>query len=152
MIQLDLQNDAGMTNVPEPSLFQHWVEASLQQPYPDLEQTIRIVDESESQVLNRDYRSQDKPTNVLSFPADMNEYLGYQNLGDLVICAPVVEREAQQQGKTLQAHWAHMVVHGMLHLQGYDHITDEQAEQMESLEIEILAALGQTNPYSSNNT
>ncbi len=151
MIVLDLQNDLGINDVPDLELFQRWVEASLQQPYPELEQTIRIVDEAESQALNRDYRSQDKPTNVLSFPAEINEYLDYQNLGDLVICAPVVEREAQQQGKTSRAHWAHMVVHGMLHLQGYDHLTDEQAEQMESLEIEILATLGQTNPYSSNN-
>ncbi len=151
MIEIDLQNDEGITNVPDQSLFQKWVEASLQQPYANLEQSIRIVDEQESRTLNRDYRAQDKATNVLSFPAEASEYLDYDNLGDLVICANVVEREAEQQGKALSAHWAHMVVHGMLHLQGYDHITDEQAEEMESLEIEILATLGQTNPYSSNN-
>lgn len=151
MIELDLQNDVGLTDVPEPSLFKRWIEAALQQPYTELEQTIRVVDEAESRTLNHDYRLQDKPTNVLSFPAEMNEFLDYQNLGDLVICAPVVAREADQQGKTLEAHWAHMVVHGMLHLQGYDHIDETQAEQMELLEIEILATLGHTNPYSSNN-
>ncbi len=152
MIEIDLQNDEGIENVPDQSLFQRWVEASLQQSYAHLEQSIRIVDEEESRILNRDYRAQDKATNVLSFPAEASEYLDYDNLGDLVICAGVVEREAEQQGKALSAHWAHMVVHGMLHLQGYDHISDEQAEKMESLEIEILATLGQTNPYSSNNT
>jgi probable rRNA maturation factor len=151
MIEIDLQNDEGIANVPDLSLFQKWVESSLQQSYPNLEQSIRIVDENESRTLNRDYRAQDKATNVLSFPAEASEYLDYDNLGDLVICARIVEQEAEQQGKPLLAHWAHMVVHGMLHLQGYDHLTDEQAEQMESLEIEILATLGQTNPYSSNN-
>jgi probable rRNA maturation factor len=151
MVEIDLQNDEDIVNVPDPSLFQKWVEASLQQSYVRLEQSIRIVDEDESRTLNRDYRSQDKPTNVLSFPAEASEYLDYDNLGDLVICAKVVEQEAEQQSKSLLAHWAHMVVHGMLHLQGFDHLNDEQAEKMESLEIEILATLGQTNPYSSNN-
>jgi probable rRNA maturation factor len=151
MIEIDLQNDQGIAHVPELSLFQRWVESSLQKSYANLEQSIRIVDESESRTLNRDYRAQDKPTNVLSFPAEISEYLDYDNLGDLVICAQIVEQEAEQQGKSILAHWAHMVVHGMLHLQGYDHITDEQAEEMESLEIEILASLGQTNPYFSNN-
>lgn len=150
MIEIDLQNDEGIANVPDLSLFHTWVEASLQQPYAQLEQSIRLVGEQESRTLNRDYRSQDKATNVLSFPAEASEYLDYDNLGDLVICAPVVEQEAVQQGKELLAHWAHMVVHGMLHLQGYDHLDDEQAAQMESLEIEILATLGHTNPYSRN--
>jgi len=107
----------------------------------------RIVDAPESQALNRQYRGKDYPTNVLSFPAEYNEFLPYDYLGDLVICAPVVEREANEQGKQLLDHWAHMVVHGMLHLQGYDHESDEQAAEMEALEIEILAALGHTNPY-----
>lgn len=151
MIEIDLQNDEGIAHVPELSLFQRWVESSLQKSYANLEQSIRIVDENESRSLNRDYRAQDKATNVLSFPSETSEYLDYDNLGDLVICAQIVEQEAEQQGKPILAHWAHMVVHGMLHLQGYDHITDEQAEEMESLEIEILASLGQTNPYSSNN-
>jgi probable rRNA maturation factor len=151
MIEVDLQNDEGIAHVPDLSLFQRWVESSLQKSYAHLEQSIRIVDENESRTLNRDYRAQDKATNVLSFPAETSEYLDYDNLGDLVICAQIVEQEAEQQGKPILAHWAHMVVHGMLHLQGYDHQTDEQAEKMESLEIEILAALGQTNPYSSNN-
>lgn len=152
MIHIDLQNDEGLAGVPAPQQFESWVAASLQQEYANLEQTIRIVEETESRTLNRDYRAKDKATNVLSFPVEDSAYLEYDNLGDLVICAPVVEQEARQQGKSLDAHWAHMVVHGMLHLQGFDHETDEQAAEMEALEIEILATLGQTNPYSSNNS
>ncbi len=146
-ITIDLQNELNLAAVPDVALLRRWVNAALQQAYSDLEQTIRIVDEDESQALNRAYRSKDHPTNVLSFPAEASEYIDYDNLGDLVICAPIIEREAQQQGKSVAAHWAHMVVHGMLHLQGYDHLDDEQAAQMESLEIEILATLGHTNPY-----
>ena len=146
-ITIDLQNELNLAAVPDVVLLRRWVNAALQQAYSDLEQTIRIVDEDESQALNRAYRSKDHPTNVLSFPAEASEYIDYDNLGDLVICAPIIEREAQQQGKSVAAHWAHMVVHGMLHLQGYDHLDDEQAAQMESLEIEILATLGHTNPY-----
>ncbi len=149
MLRIDLQNDENLQPVPSPDDFERWVAASLQQDYPELEQTIRIVDDAESQHLNATYRGIDKPTNVLSFPAEPNEYLDYTQLGDLVICAPVVVREAQEQGKTEQAHWAHMVVHGMLHLQGFDHTNDADAAEMEALEIEILASLGHTNPYSS---
>lgn len=150
-ITIDLQNEPGFTDIPTLDLFKRWVGQSLQQAYADLEQSIRIVDEAESQQLNLAYRAKDKPTNVLSFPAEVNELIDYDYLGDLVICAPVVAAEAAVQGKSLEAHWAHMVIHGMLHLQGYDHIKDSDAAQMESLEIEILAALGHTNPYLSNN-
>ena len=146
-ITIDLQNESNSSSIPDIQLITHWVSAALTADYSVLEQTIRIVDESESQQLNKSYRAQDKPTNVLSFPADDSSYLDYVHLGDLVICAPIVEQEAQQQQKPLVAHWAHMVVHGMLHLQGFDHIDDEDAQKMEALEIEILAGLGHTNPY-----
>ncbi len=148
ILRIDLQNDCGFREIPEPSLFERWVRAALQRPYTELEQTIRIVDEAESRRLNRDYRGRDKPTNVLSFPSELpSELLDYECLGDLVICAPVVEAEAREQGKPSQAHWAHLVVHGMLHLQGLDHETEAEAARMEALEIEILKSLGHTNPY-----
>ena len=146
-LNLDLQNESGKSGVPSRSEFERWVEASLRQDYSDLEQTIRVVEENESQSLNAQFRDVNKSTNVLAFPAE-DDYLDYECLGDLVICAPVVEREASEQGKELQAHWAHMVIHGMLHLQGFDHDNDSNAAQMESLEIKILGTLGYTNPYN----
>lgn len=149
-IKIDLQNDTDLSGVPDVNQFQQWVSVSLQQDYDNLEQTIRIVDEDESQALNKTYRGKDRPTNVLSFVAEDCAYLDYQCLGDLVICAPVVEQEARQQHKTLMAHWAHMVVHGMLHLQGYDHLTEQDAGEMEALEIDILSKLGHTNPYQTD--
>jgi len=117
---------------------------------------INVVDESASQVLNRDFRQKDKPTNVLSFPMDMPdlpmdipEMIDEMNiLGDLAICADIVAREAKEQKKALNAHWAHMVIHGVLHLQGYDHINDRDAEEMETLEREILSKLGYPDPYN----
>ena len=109
--------------------------------------TIRLVDEEESRTLNRTYRGKDKATNVLSFEADLPPEVDIPLLGDIVVCVPVVQREAEQQSKTLEAHWAHMVIHGMLHLQGHDHQQPDQAAQMEALEIEILQSLGHTNPY-----
>lgn len=109
---------------------------------------IVLVDEDESRALNTQYRGQRKPTNVLSFPMQLPEQIGERVLGDLVICAPVVEREAEEQGKPVLAHWAHMVVHGMLHLQGYDHEAESEAAVMEALEIRILGDLGFENPYA----
>ena len=149
-MQLDLQRAVSFEALPDEASFSRWVQASLQRPATRLEQSIRIVDEAESRELNNTYRGRDYPTNVLSFPADTSDYLPYDYLGDLVICAPVVEREAREQGKDRLAHWAHMVVHGMLHLQGYDHEDETQAAIMEALEIEILAALGHTNPYQQD--
>nr|WP_228160613.1 rRNA maturation RNase YbeY [Marinobacter bohaiensis] len=116
------------------------------------EVTLRIVDEDESAALNGQYRQKDRPTNVLSFPFEQPEGITLPLAGDLVICAPVVAREAHEQGKTLSAHWAHMVIHGMLHLQGYDHIDDRDAEIMETLEIRLLAELGFSNPYLAEDT
>ena len=130
-------------------LLQRWVEQALAvaqfaTPY---ELLIRIVDTVESQDLNRDYRGKDKPTNVLSFPFEAPPGMELPLLGDLVICRQVVEAEAIEQGKPLMAHWAHMVVHGSLHLLGYDHIEDEEAEEMEQLERDIMQELGFADPY-----
>ena len=146
-IVVDLQNDAGFADAPALPDFERWVRAALRDSYAQLEQTICIVDEAHSRELNHRFRGKDSATNVLAFPGE-NDLLDYDCLGDLVICAPRVSAEAQQQGKPLDAHWAHLVVHGMLHLQGYDHHSDEQATAMEALEIEILDTLGYTNPYN----
>ncbi len=145
---VDLQNEECLTDMPNQQDFETWVDAALMQKYDRLEQTIRVVGEAESRALNLQYRRKDAATNVLSFSAE-NDYLDYDCLGDLVICAPIVEREARQQSKSLQAHWAHMVVHGMLHLQGYDHHNSDEAYNMELLEIEILSNLGYSNPYDT---
>lgn len=147
MVNVDLQNDDEFESIPSIDQFLHWVESSLLQPFISLEQTIRVVSEAESQTLNRQFRGKDKATNVLSFPSD-DDYLDYDCLGDLVICLAVVESEALLQGKAYNAHWAHMVVHGMLHLQGFDHQIDDEAEEMERLEIKILSTLGYTSPYN----
>lgn len=109
--------------------------------------SVRIVDEAESAALNAQYRDRDYPTNVLSFPAGVN-MPGLRVLGDLAICAAVVEREAREQGKSSAAHWLHMVVHGVLHLLGYDHISDDEAEVMEALERRVMARLGYDDPYT----
>jgi len=146
-IILDLQNESAATLIPAAEQVQQWLTAALQSDYARLEQTIRIVDEPESRTLNQQFRGKDSATNVLAFPAD-SDLLDYDCLGDLVICAPLVAAEAKAQGKTEDAHWAHLVIHGMLHLQGYDHQTAAQAARMEALEVEILDTLGYTNPYN----
>ena len=146
-IKTDLQNDAALASVPSLQQFQTWIESALQSSHEQLEQTVRIVDEDESRDLNLRFRARDYATNVLAFPGE-SELLDYDCLGDLVICAPVVAAEAGAQGKPLDAHWAHMVVHGMLHLQGFDHQNDIDTAQMEALEIKILDTLGYTNPYN----
>ena len=145
--RIDLQNDGGLGGLPSPEDFRSWVEAALQRPYENLEQTLRIVDRDEIRALNRDYRQRDAATNVLAFPGDA-EFLDYDCLGDLVICAPVVAAEAAAQQKPAAAHWAHMVIHGMLHLQGYDHQDETAAAAMEAIEIKILDSLGYANPYN----
>ena len=144
---IDLQNDDGLDGVPGKERFGEWVAAALQREYAGLEQTIRVVDEAEGRELNHRYRGKDSATNVLAFAYDGAE-LGYACLGDLVICAPLVAAEAAEQGKTSEAHWAHLVVHGMLHLQGFDHHDTAEAEEMERLEAKILGTLGYTNPYN----
>ena len=115
----------------------------------ELALTIRVVGAAESRRLNRTWRNKDKPTNVLSFPAEPSPSgKGHGELGDLAICAPVVAREAREQGKPAQAHWAHMVVHGVLHLLGYDHENDRDAAAMETREVKILAQFGYSDPYA----
>lgn len=136
-------------NLPTESQIQLWANRAVQPELSDVEITVRIVDEAESHELNLTYRGKDKPTNVLSFPFECPEQVEINLLGDLVICRQVVEHEAAEQEKPLLAHWAHMVVHGCLHLLGYDHIVDEEAEEMESLETEIMQSLGFADPYLS---
>lgn len=147
---LDLQLACADENhLPAESDFQRWLEAAVTPFQPESEVTIRLVDEAESNELNLTYRGKDKPTNVLSFPFEAPQGIELPLLGDLIICRQVVEQEAAEQGKTVEAHWAHMVVHGTLHLLGYDHIEDEEAEEMEALETEIMLALGYPDPYIS---
>ncbi|MGH8454796.1 MAG: rRNA maturation RNase YbeY [Nevskiales bacterium] len=133
--------------MPTLAQFRRWTLAALPQRHDDAELSIRIVTASESRRLNTRYRGQDKPTNVLSFPCPMPAAPKLTALGDLVICAQVVAREAKQQGKCVEAHWAHMTVHGVLHLLGYDHQKKHRAERMEALETDILTRLGYPDPY-----
>lgn len=173
-VQMDIQIAEDLsesTEEPPPSrLLTNWAQSAWQgEANEDPVVSLRIVSPAESQQLNNDYRGKNKPTNVLSFPMqvesmqmesmqadenfslteEMKEELSMSEslLGDLVICAEVVEQEALQQSKSSQAHWAHMMVHGMLHLQGYDHIEDAEAQQMEQLEANILLGLGFADPY-----
>lgn len=181
-LHIDIQiSDELSDSIEEPpprAQLQRWAEAAWRgDSLSDVEVALRIVGAKESQQLNRDYRGKDRPTNVLSFPMQMdelhlpaglipndlppdelavhNEELcaaddHWQMLGDLAICAEVVAAEAQQQHKSLQAHWAHMLVHGMLHLQGYDHIEDDEAQCMEQLETQIMQQLGFSDPYQAD--
>lgn len=135
---------------PSPETIRSWVDAVLKDRRDESELTVRIVDCDEIQQLNRTYRHKDKPTNVLSFPFEMPDGIELPLLGDVIVCASVVRDEAREQGKALMDHWAHMVVHGTLHLLGYDHIEDDEAEEMEGLETEILSTLGIANPYIEN--
>ncbi|MFA0114935.1 rRNA maturation RNase YbeY [Vibrio sp. 10N.261.46.E11] len=147
-IELDLQiaveNEQGL---PTEQDIQLWLDKTIPQFQENAELTVRIVDTQESHQLNHEYRGKDKPTNVLSFPFEAPPGMELNLLGDLIICRQVVEKEAEEQSKPLLAHWAHMVVHGSLHLLGYDHIEDDEAEEMESLETEIMQAMGFEDPY-----
>ena len=133
--------------IPAAPSFRTWVAAALHGRIREADLAIRLVDEAEGRALNRHYRGKDYPTNVLSFPAELPEGVKLPLLGDLVICAPVVAREAAEQAKALRAHYAHLTVHGVLHLLGWDHEDDVEAEAMEQLEREILAGLGIQDPY-----
>lgn len=147
-LELDLQIATEETaNLPSEADFRIWVEKALENSDEEFEVTIRIVDEEESHALNNEYRGKDKPTNVLSFPFESPPGLELPLLGDLVICAQVVTKEAQEQNKELLHHWAHMTIHGILHLCGYDHINDDEADEMESIETELLASLSISDPY-----
>ena len=153
MIELDLQLATDASKLPAEAQLRRWVELALRQRTADSELTIRLVDEAEGRELNHTWRHKDYATNVLSFPAEVPDgLLDIPLLGDLVICVPVVEREAREQNKALEAHWAHLVIHGCLHLLGYDHIEDEEAEEMEALERTLLAELGHPDPYADDET
>ncbi|MFU8896212.1 MAG: rRNA maturation RNase YbeY [Gammaproteobacteria bacterium] len=146
-LRIDVQVGGTRTGLPPVAKLRHWARSALAGRRRDAELSIRIVDAAESQALNRAYRGQDKPTNVLAFPADLPPELELPLLGDLVICREVVEAEAAAQAKPPEAHWAHMVVHGTLHLLGFDHESATEAAIMEALETEIIADLGWPDPY-----
>jgi probable rRNA maturation factor len=143
MPQLDfsLQLASQEANLPSETEFKRWVRAALR---VDTSLTIRIVDAAEGRALNASYRGKDYATNVLTFPLTEEPYL----MGDIIICAPVVAKEAAEQSKSLLAHYAHMTVHGVLHLHGYDHEVDAQADLMEAMEVAVMKKLGFANPYA----
>ncbi len=162
MVNVEIQNPYGFDTIPNLNDIQTWSNAALQieNAKDSLSLVIRVVDEEEGIELNHTYRDKDSATNVLSFPYEVPEYAAdipelqneysQQYLGDLVLCEKVVINEAKAQNKTLEQHWAHLIIHGVLHLQGYDHIDDDDAAIMESLEIEIMERLGFENPYSES--
>ncbi|HGO5855001.1 TPA: rRNA maturation RNase YbeY [Mannheimia haemolytica] len=154
-LYIDLQIACENTeNLPSEQQFYTWVQKALAveaktDDFPESEITIRIVDEAESHDLNLTYRGKDRPTNVLSFPFEVPEDIEMPLLGDLVICRQVMEKEAEEQGISAESHWAHLAIHGTLHLLGYDHIEEDEAVEMESLETDIMQSLGYEDPYLS---
>lgn len=161
MINSNVSNDAHEIAVlweadqddddPGSSELEAWAQQTLEyQQVGPCEIAIKIVNREESQALNSEYRGKAKPTNVLSFPLDGGQVAGPLLLGDLALCADVVRTEAREQGKTVPAHYAHMVVHGVLHLLGFDHVEDDQAEEMEQIERDILRTMGFADPYGDN--
>jgi len=146
---VEVQYASEEPQLPSEAQIKNWVETSLQRYSQRFSLCIRIVDSDESQNLNNQYRGKDKPTNVLSFSFDMPECVDAETeiLGDLVVCASIVADEAKEQNKALFDHWAHMIVHGVLHLLGFDHIKDSEALEMEQLERDILAVLSIADPY-----
>ena len=151
-LTLDLQRESADPALPAAPMVRRWVRAALAGRRERAELTVRLVDEPEMIELNQTYRHKTGSTNVLSFPFEAPPGITLALLGDVVICAPVVAREAAEQGKLLSAHWCHMVVHGVLHLLGFDHQTDNEAHTMERLETEIITALGFADPYAEVNS
>ncbi len=147
MINLEVIRAIDSSSLPSDEQFQSWAELAASTLSGEAELCIRIVDETESQTLNREYRGKDKSTNVLSFPFEAPPGFPGNILGDLAICAAVVDREATEQNKPIHHQWAHIVIHVVMHLLGFDHIKDEEAEEMESLERELLAQLQIPDPY-----
>lgn len=153
-VTVELRNDCPTHWVPAGGTIRKWLnEASraLADKSKPCKVSIRAVDEKDSSALNKQYRGKNSPTNVLSFPsalpASVSRVLRVIPLGDIAVCAPVIEREAVRQGKTLESHWAHMLTHGFLHLHGFDHQTESEAAEMENLETDILTSLGYPSPY-----
>ncbi|MDD5754957.1 MAG: rRNA maturation RNase YbeY [Methylococcales bacterium] len=146
---VEIQRICATDSQPNDAQLESWVNTVLANLDDDSEIVIRIVDEIESAQLNETYRHKQGATNILSFPVDVPDEIELNVLGDLVICAPVLEREATEQNKPLHNHWAHIVIHGTLHLLGYDHIEDTDAEEMETKEIALLQTLSIPNPYEN---
>lgn len=146
---IDLQNPYDYQDIPNPFVMQCWIDATLAGRDEPAEVCLRVVDAVEMQSLNAQYRQKDQVTNVLSFPFEWPEEISTSQplLGDIIICAPQVALEATAQDKTIEQHWAHLFIHSLLHLLGYDHICDQDAQVMESLEIRLLTQLGYPNPY-----
>lgn len=162
-LHLDVQISEALQNtdyaLPSEDTIRQWVQCSItahqkktRQQKNEFELSLRMVENDEARQINKQFRNKDQATNVLSFPADISELPGHPLLGDILICAPLVLQEARQQGKTAQAHWAHLIVHGSLHLLGYDHIQEQDAKKMESLEISVLEQLHFANPYIEQST
>lgn len=144
---IEVQRVSESSDLPTDAEFSAWANAAAENSEEEFDLVIRIVDEAESAALNERYRGKNGATNVLSFPTEVPDEVNEHALGDLVICAPVVRREASEQGKAENAHWAHMIVHGVLHLRGLDHIDESEAREMESLETAILDTFGIADPY-----
>ncbi|SSY70840.1 rRNA maturation RNase YbeY [Alysiella crassa] len=145
------QNDSSEKNLPSEKQFYQWIWHALKNFYRYAEISLILLDETEAQSYNRDYRGKDYATNVLSFAHNEGEFSFVEQddvlRGDLIICPQVVAKEAAEQGKSLHDHFAHLTLHGTLHLMGYDHMTDDEAEEMESLETRLLAQLNIADPY-----
>ncbi|OAI18036.1 rRNA maturation factor [Methylomonas lenta] len=152
MNYLDIQIATEISDYPSEQQFQQWMDTVLTDKEQNSEIVIRLVDVAESAELNQQYRHKSGPTNILSFPFEAPEGIEMDLLGDLVICAPKIVDEASQQNKQLNDHWAHITIHGILHLLGYDHIEDSEAEEMEALEIKFLHMLKIANPYQEEST
>jgi probable rRNA maturation factor len=148
-LEVDVQIASEEDDLPDPESLRAWADAAISGLRGDAELTVRIVDEDEGARLNSRFRKSSGATNVLSFPFEPPPGVSVSLLGDIVICAPVVRREAGEQSKSLSSHWAHMVVHGALHLLGYDHQRAADADKMEAMEAHILGELGFDNPYES---
>ena len=151
-VEVDVQYAATSEGLPGAEEIRAWTRAAIAGRRVDAEVSVRVVDEAEITRLNRTFRGRDQPSNVLAFPFDKMPAVEIPLLGDVVICAPVVSREASEQGKAECAHWAHLVVHGTLHLLGYDHEEPADAEIMEQTEKDILRSLGYGDPYANNET
>ena len=147
-IILDIQSASTSEDAPDEQSIKRWVGAVIDSNQGDTELSVRIVDEPEGKLLNETYRGASGATNVLSFPFENQTPEALPLIGDIVVCAPIVQREAKQQNKDLNAHWAHMIIHGVLHLLGYDHQDDAEAAIMEALETEIMQKLGFPPPYA----
>ncbi len=145
-IEVEVQRETSISSLPSDQQFEQWATAVLR-GHGEAELVIRLVDEEESRRLNEQFANRNKATNVLSFPAGLPPSIGLPLLGDIVICAPLVEREAEDQNKTILAHWAHLTIHGILHLLGHDHQSDQEAANMEALETSLVQSFGFPDPY-----